>query len=241
MSKKIIAHDRTNWVESAAEDIISRNSRTVTVQFHESFEKWVQLSVEIIKDLLIKAKDAKVLIVGGNKLSSIAMRNEFCKAFGLNTVHSQIVDELVLKNVEFISHEEIKNYDAKYVFIYSILDIPTDVLHDLVFSNKYNVKRSILCKIITDQEKETDYIWSTIHSEHNLNNVGYEVTGDPIKELLGVPKSMVKESPTSEVLEELNEMKRHGCIDVTNQAALDSIIIAMIKDFKKKEKRWTLN
>ena len=243
MSKKIIAHDRTNWVESAAEDIVSRNSRTVTIQFHESFEKWVQLSVEIIKDLLIKTKDAKVLVVGGNKLSSIAMKNEFCKAFGLNTVHSQIVDELVLKNVEFISHEEIKNYDAKYVFIYSILDIPTDVLHDLVFSNKCADKRTILCKIVTDEEKEeeTDYIWSAIHSEHNLNNVGYEVTGDPIKELLGAPKGMVKESSPLEVLEELNEMKRCGCISGTNQAALDSLIMSIIEDFRRKENRWTLN
>ena len=230
MSKKIIAHDRTNWVKSAAEDIVSRNSRTVTIQFHESFEKWVQLSVEIIKDLLIKAKDAKVLVVGGNKLSSIAMRNEFCKAFGLNTV-------------EFISYEEIKNYDAKYVFIYSILDIPTDVLHNLVFSNKCADKRTILCKIVTDEEKEkeTDYIWSTIHSEHNLNNVGYEVTGDPIKELLGAPKGMVKESSPLEVLEELNEMKRCGCISGTNQAALDSLIMSIIEDFRRKENRWTLN
>lgn len=241
MSKKIIAHDRTNWVESAAEDIVSRNSRTVTIQFHESFEKWVQLSVEIIKDLLIKTKDMKVLVVGGNKLSSIAMRNEFCKAFGLNTVHNQIVDELVLKNAEFISHEEIKNYDAKYVFIYSILDIPTDVLHNLAFSNKCADKRTILCKIVTDKEKEADYIWSTIHSEHNLNNVSYEVTGDPIKGLLGVPRDMVKESSTSEILKEPDEMKRHGCIDVTNQAALDSLIMSIIEDFRRKEKRWTLN
>ena len=148
-----------------------------------------------------------------------------------------------MKSAEFISHEEIKNYDAKYVFIYSVLDIPTDVLHDLAFSNKCAAKRTILCKIVTDEEKEeeTDYIWSTIHSEHNFNNVDYEVTGDPIKELLGVPKSMVKESSTSEVLKELDEMKKHGCIDVTNQAALDSLMVAMIKDFKERKKRWTLN
>ena len=129
------------------------------------------------------------------------------------------------------------------MFIYSILDIPTDALHDLVFSNKCADKRTILCKIVADEEKEkeTDYIWPAIHSEHNLNNVGYEVTGDPIKELLGAPRSMVKESSSLEVLEELNEMKRHGCISGTNQAVLDSLIVSIIEDFKKKEKRWTLD
>lgn len=240
INKEIVIDGKTNWIEKTANDIVNYNTRTVTIQFHESFEKWVSFSVEIIKDLLLTHKDKKILIVGRDKLSSIAMKQKFCHAFGLHLVRNQIVEELVLRNVKFTSHDEIKDSDADYVFIYSVLGIPNDVLHDLAFSNSSTVKKTIMCKIVPGAEdiKEDNDIWSIIHSEHNLRNTCYKVIGDySDQEVLGAAKDPIEyaikkygDSPVVEILKEMDRARRqYNSGGKTPPTALEVLVEAMRK------------
>jgi hypothetical protein len=239
INKEIVIDGKTSWIEKTAQEIVSRNTRTVTIQFHESFDKWVSFSVEIIKDLLLTHKDKNILIVGRDKLSSIAMKQKFCHAFGLYLVQNQIVDELVFRNVKFTSHDEIKDSNADCVFIYSVLGIPNDVLHDLAFSNDSMVKKTILCKIIPDakEDNEENNIWSIIHSEHNFENACYKVVGDSNRKVFGIAEDPIEyaikkygDSPVIEILKEMDRARRqYNSGDKTPPTALEVLLEAMRK------------